>query len=101
MRSRHTAHGQTVCLWLEVGDGECSAGRAWRGVLSALLSFTLTIDFPFPNCLCDGTLTAHFHQAHRAGFDGYYLRDWQLQASNDAQHWVVLRDHKVSSCTQQ
>eukprot|EP00668_Euglena_longa_P007328 GGOE01008766.1.p1 GENE.GGOE01008766.1~~GGOE01008766.1.p1 ORF type:complete len:925 (-),score=97.32 GGOE01008766.1:1113-3518(-) len=32
--------------------------------------------------------------AHRAGFDGYYLRDWQLQASNDAQQWVVLQEHK-------
>eukprot|EP00667_Euglena_gracilis_P001992 EG_transcript_1992 len=36
----------------------------------------------------------HYSMAHRAGFDGYYLRDWQLQASNDAQQWVVLQEHK-------
>jgi hypothetical protein len=37
----------------------------------------------------------YYSMAHRAGFDGYYLRDWQLQASNDAQQWVVLREHKA------
>lgn len=37
----------------------------------------------------------YYTMAHRAGFDGYYLRDWQLQASNDAQEWVVLEEHKA------